>query len=115
VLVALGDRTPFFRFFYNWLPGFAGFRIHARAGLLVVLVLICAAGIWLSRPHPFLRAAWTRLFGAPIRYAIIGLVLLLTADLLEGAWEIKRIITYGSLTALQTPVGPSPRNCGRQA
>jgi hypothetical protein len=104
LLIALGDRTPFFGLFYKWLPGFAGFRIHARAGLLVVLVLTCAAGIWLSRPHPSLRAAWTYLFGVPIRYAIIGLVFLQSADLLQGTWEIKRFMISSARLALETPL-----------
>jgi hypothetical protein len=106
LLIALGDRTPFFGLFYKWLPGFAGFRFHARATLLVGLVLICAAGIWLSRPHPRLRGWWTRLFGVPIRYAIIGLVLIQSVDLLQGTWETKRIFTYAALLTLGAPVGP---------
>ena len=104
LLIALGDRTPAFGLFYKWLPGFASFRIHARAALLVVLVLICAAGIWLSRPHHSLRSAWTYIFCIPIRYALIGLVLLQSVDLLGGAWEIKRIITSVGLLELGTPV-----------
>ena len=100
MLIALGDRTPFFGLIYKWLPGFANFRIHARAALLVVLVLICASGIWLSRPHPRLRDAWTRIFGVPIRYALIGLVLLQSVDLLQGTWETKRVITYAALFTL---------------
>jgi tetratricopeptide (TPR) repeat protein len=100
LLIALGDRTPFFGLLYKWLPGFASFRIHARAALLVVLVLICASGIWLSRPHPRLRAAWNTLFGVPIRYALIGLVLLQSVDLLQGTWETKRVVTYAALFTL---------------
>jgi hypothetical protein len=92
LLIALGDRTPLFGLFYHALPGFAGFRLHARAALLIVLVLNCTAGIWLSRPHARLRAWWTRLFGLPVRYGLIGLFLLQATDLLLGTWEIKRII-----------------------
>jgi tetratricopeptide (TPR) repeat protein len=103
LLIAAGNSTPFFGFFYKWLPGFAGFRIHARAALLVVLVLICAAGIWLSRPHPRLRARWTSLFGVPTRYALIGLVLLQSLDLLQGSWAIKRVYTDAANMILKAP------------
>jgi hypothetical protein len=107
LLIALGDKTPCFGLFYKWLPGHAGFRFHARAALLVVMVLICAAGIWLSRPHPRLRTAWTYLFGVPVRYALILLVLLRSLDLLQGAWIIKRAITYSCCLDLQTPLEDS--------
>lgn len=103
LLIAVGNRTPFFGFFYDWLPGFAGFRIHARAATLVVLVLICAAGIWLSRPHPRLRAYWTYLFGVPIRYALMGLVLVQSLDLLQGSWAIKRVYTGAVSMILKVP------------
>ena len=107
LLIALGDSTFFFGLFYKWLPGFAGFRFHSRTALLVVLVLICASGIWLSRPHPRLRAWWTFIFGVPIRYAIIGLVLLQSLDLLQGTWTIKRIITHVANFTLETPADRS--------
>ena len=103
LLIAAGDSTPFFGFFYQWLPGFAGFRIHARAAGLVVLMLICAAGIWLSRPHPQVRSGWTYFFSVPIRYALIGLVLLQSLDLLQGAWAIKRVYTDAAIMILQAP------------
>jgi Bacterial membrane protein YfhO len=92
LLIALGNRTPFFGIFYHGLPGFAAFRLHARAALLVVLALNCAAGIWLSRPHPRLQAYWTELLGGSVRYALIGLVAFQALDLALGTWEIKRIL-----------------------
>jgi hypothetical protein len=103
LLIGAGRNTPCFALFYKWLPGFAGFRIHARAALLVVLVLICAAGIWLGRPHPRLQVWWNRLFGIPIRYAVIGLVVLQALDLLQGTWMIKRVYTYAAIMILQAP------------
>jgi hypothetical protein len=103
LLVAVGNSTPFFGLFYHWLPGFAGFRLHARAALLVVLVLICAAGIWLSQPHPRLRAYWAYLFGVPIRYALMGLVLVQAVDLLQGSWAIKRVYTDAASIILKVP------------
>jgi hypothetical protein len=103
LLIAAGNLTPFFGIFYKWLPGFAGFRFHSRAAVLVMLVLICAAGIWLSRPHPSLRAWWTCLFNVPIRYALIALVLVQSLDLLQGAWAIKRVYTDAALMILQAP------------
>ena len=104
LLIALGDRTPFFGLFYQWLPGYAGFRFHSRASVLVVLVMICAAGIWLSRPHSRFRAVWTSLFGVPVRSLIILLVLLQSLDLLQGSWMIKRIMNYGCMDVVETPL-----------
>lgn len=49
LILALGANTPFFYGFYEWLPGFKGFRLHARAGILISFGLIAAAGLWLSR------------------------------------------------------------------
>ena len=63
--------------------------IRAQA-LLVVLVLICASGIWLSRPHPWLQAIWSRAFkNIPAHHLFIGLVVLQTLDLLRGTQQIK--------------------------
>lgn len=103
LLIALGDNTPCFGLFYKWLPGHAGFRFHSRAALLVVVALICAAGIWLSRPHPRLRAVWTYLFGVPVRYALVLVVLLQSLALLQGNWIIKRVTTRGCCLAVGTP------------
>jgi hypothetical protein len=47
-LVAVGDATPFFYLFYDFLPGFTNFRMHARAGLLIDFGLLLAAGRWLT-------------------------------------------------------------------
>ena len=104
LLLALGDRTPLFGLFYEWLPGFASFRIHARDAMLAVFALTCAAGIWLSRPHPSLRAAWTRLFGVPIRWALVGLLLVHSLDLLHGTWAVKRIISRAALCLQKFPL-----------
>jgi len=104
LLIAAGRNTPCFPLFYRWLPGYAGFRYHQRAAVLVVLVLICGAGIWLGRPHPRLRDWWNRCCGVPIRYAVIALVGLQALDLLQGTWMIKRVYTYAADMILQVPV-----------
>ena len=103
-LIALGDKTPCFGLFYKWLPGFAGFRFHSRAAVLVVVALICAAGIWLSRPHPRLRAVWTYLFGVPARWALVLLVLLQSLDLLQGTGMVAGVITRSCCIAVRTPL-----------
>jgi hypothetical protein len=97
LLIAVGDSTPFFGLFYRWLPGFAGFRCHARAALLVVLVLICTAGIWLSRPHPGLRTIWTYNLNDLLWYVCIGLVLSQGLSLVYATWAIKRTHTYSAI------------------
>ncbi|HOX57541.1 MAG TPA: YfhO family protein [Candidatus Paceibacterota bacterium] len=94
LLLALGDNTPFFPLFYKWLPGFSGFRIHPREAVLAVLALICAAGIWLSRPHPRLRALWRRKFGTPVSPVLVGAVLLQGLSLVYGTWIIKQACNY---------------------
>ncbi len=94
LLLALGDNTPCFHLFYKWLPGYGMFRFHSREGLLVVWALICAAGIWLSRPHPRLRAIWNRNCGSPVRHVLIGLVLLQGLSLAYGTWVIKEAYKY---------------------
>lgn len=43
VLIAAGNSTPAFTVLYHALPGFSGFRIPARAGVLLVVALIAAA------------------------------------------------------------------------
>ena len=103
LLLALGDQTPFFNVFYKWLPGYAGFRFHSREAVLAVLALICAAGIWLSRPHPLLRALWTGWLGLPVHYAIVLLVLLQGLDLLQGVWITRKVILYACNVAVGVP------------
>ena len=83
--------------------GVCRFRFHARAALLVVLVLICGAGIWLGRPHPRIRDWWNRRLGVPPRYAVMALVLLQALDLLQGTWMIKQVYTYAAVMILQAP------------
>jgi hypothetical protein len=97
LLIAVGDNTPFFGLFYRWLPGFAGFRCHARASLLIVLVLICTTGIWLSRPHPYVRVMWTQNFNTPVRFAVIGLVFLQGLGLVYATWIIKRTYNFAAV------------------
>jgi hypothetical protein len=104
LLLALGDNTPFFGLFYKWLPGYAGFRFQARAALLAVLALICAEGIWLSRPHPRLQALWDYLLGISVRYALVMLAVLQVLDLLQGAWMTKRFVTPTCCSTLKVPI-----------
>jgi hypothetical protein len=103
LLIALGNQTPFFGLFYKWLPGYAGFRFQTRAALLVVMALICAAGIWLSRPHARLRAVWGYLFGIPARYFLILLAVIQVLDLLQGAWMTKGFVTPTCCLLLGVP------------
>jgi hypothetical protein len=49
VLLALGDRTPFFRLCYAWLPGCSMFRLHSRTMLLLTFALVSATGMMLSQ------------------------------------------------------------------
>ncbi len=97
LLIAVGDSTPFFWLFYKWLPGYSGFRCHVREGVLVVLVLVCAAGICLSRPHPRLRAIWANNSGIAVRRVMIALVLLQGLHLAYGTWLVKRACDYSVL------------------
>jgi hypothetical protein len=104
LLIALGDNTPVFGLFYKWLPGYAGFRFQSRAALLVVVALICAAGIWLSRPHPRLGAVWGNLFGIPARYFLIVLAVVQVLDLLQGTWMVKGCIPPTCSLAMGVPL-----------
>jgi hypothetical protein len=97
MLMSLGDATPCFALLRKFLPGYSVFRMHAREAVLVVLALICAAGIWLSQPHPRLKAWWSRKSRMPVWYAVAGVVLLQGLSLLYGTWVIKRAANYAIL------------------
>jgi len=97
LLMAVGEATPCFWLFYECLPGYGSFRCHQREGLLVALVLICATGIWLSGPHPRLRALWEHDLGVPIRSVAIVLVVLQGLGLMWATWFIKRGYAYAAL------------------
>ncbi len=47
-LIAVGDRTPFFRVFFHVIPALSKMRIHSRAAVLVCLPIVLTAGIFLS-------------------------------------------------------------------
>ena len=49
LILALGDQSPLFRWFYEWVPGYSAFRVHCRSGFLIVFALLTAAGLWLGR------------------------------------------------------------------
>jgi len=50
-LIAAGESTPVFGWLYHVLPGLSGFRIPARAGVLIVLALAIAATVLAGRIH----------------------------------------------------------------
>jgi hypothetical protein len=54
-LIMAGEATPVFGLFYKFLPGFASFRVPARAGALVVLGLITAATLLAGARPPVAR------------------------------------------------------------
>jgi hypothetical protein len=58
VLLALGDQTPIYPLFKALVPGFASFRLHARAGLLVSFAIVVAAAMWMDRKQPGERGQW---------------------------------------------------------
>lgn len=60
VLAAVGNQTPLFGVFYDWLPGFSSFRVHARSAALVSFALLVSAGIWLSQRRATMTD-WTAL------------------------------------------------------
>jgi hypothetical protein len=115
LLLALGARTPMFKLFYNGLPGYAGFRFQSRAAVLVVVALICAEGMWLSRPHARLRAIWDRLLSIPTRYAVRILVAIQVLDLLQGAWATKRFVAPTCSSELSVPCEHSAEHRLQQA
>lgn len=49
VLIAAGNSTPAFGLLYHTLPGFSGFRIPARAGVLIVVAFVVAATVLAGR------------------------------------------------------------------
>jgi hypothetical protein len=130
LFIAVEAPTAFFAHFWKWLPGFTSFRFHARAGALVVLVLACAAGVWLSRPHPKLKAAWSAQLALPSRLLILGLVLAHVANVFFADWQMKQVYTFANImgsspdypfletlrtqlreAGLMEPSSPPPRVC----
>lgn len=81
LVLAVADSTPLGFVFYKVLPGYSVFRLHARAGLLIVMALSLAAGIWLSEEKPA-RLSWVGLGVAGT--IILGLVLFLAPESREG-------------------------------
>ena len=51
VVLAAGDGTPLFGLAYHLLPGLSQFRLPARAGVLLSLALILAAGLFAGAPR----------------------------------------------------------------
>jgi hypothetical protein len=74
VLLALGERTPFFRLCYELLPGCASFRLHSRMMVMVALALLAGTGLFVSRP------ADAR--GGDVRFALVSATVLVAAVLL---------------------------------
>jgi hypothetical protein len=105
LLVSLGERSPLFNVFLKWLPGYGILRIHARAAMLVSFALICGAGIWLSRPHNYLRELWSTTFSVAPRYVFWALMLIETGLLLDAAWLSKRTYwAYDTAVAADSPL-----------
>ena len=106
LLIAVGDGTPLFGLFHEYLPAFALFRLHARAALLVVFALICAAGVWLSRPRPGLRTL------RPGRFSVSSMKLFLVVALLQAIhsllanWTMKRAYLSEAIIAQTAPDHP---------
>jgi hypothetical protein len=50
VILAAGAATPLFGVLFHMLPGVSLLRMHSRATVLVMLALVLAAGVFLSRP-----------------------------------------------------------------
>jgi hypothetical protein len=71
-LIAAGPRTPAFALLYHVVPGLAGFHIHSRAALLVLVALLLGAGLYLSRPSSYPPA---------VRFAALGSALVLAGAL----------------------------------
>jgi len=90
-LVGVGDHSPLFGFFFDYLPGFSSFRLHARACMLIGFVFICTAGLWLSQPHPWLRNVLrrrlSRLPGVP--QVVMTLILLQAVFLIYANWRMR--------------------------
>jgi len=55
-IVAAGSHTPLFSLLYHLVPGVSAFRLHSRAGALVVFALIVSGAFVLSRARP---SRWT--------------------------------------------------------
>jgi uncharacterized membrane protein YfhO len=71
LLLGLGDQSPLFRSFYEYIPGYSAFRVHCRSSFLIVFALLTAAGLWLGRRETTRR---DRIVPA----SIAGVILLVT-------------------------------------
>lgn len=93
-LLAVGDHTPAFEFLYRCLPGFAGLRCHSREAFLMVLALICASGICLTRAQPLLEKFRARFFkNIPLGAVWTALIIVQGADLFRATQQIKNTYT----------------------
>ena len=83
-LLALGGQTPFYKYFYDLLPGFHIFRIPARFNGLLCFLLAILAGYGLDLFVGDPRGKWAK---GLVRGVRIMLLLSLTGALLiYGAW-----------------------------
>jgi hypothetical protein len=97
VVLALGDQTPLFGVAYHLLPGLSRFRLPARAGVLLSLALILAAGLFTGAPG--------RTDSRPRRGAVLALAT--ATALLTGAV----LFVYG--VAAPDQAGATPWLCAR--
>jgi hypothetical protein len=106
LFIAVGDGTPLFGLFYEYLPAFALFRLHARAALLVVFALICAAGVWLSRPQPGRRALQPGRLSVSSMKLFVVVALLQAIHSLLANWTMKRAYLSEAIIAQTAPDHP---------
>ena len=105
LLIALGERSPLFAVFLKWLPGYGLLRIHSRAAMLISFVLICGTGVWLSRPHPHLKAFWPAKIKFSPGYVLWVLALIQLGFLMNAAWLFKKAYwTYDPSAAPDSPL-----------
>jgi len=93
LLVSMANHLPTFTFFSHVLPGFAQFRIHSRAGLLICFSLVLGAGIIISNPPRWLVSLWGKAFGYPMKFLMAGFSVATGLSLLVMLVSNKR--SYG--------------------
>ena len=87
-LIAAGEHTPFFSVLFNWLPGYASFRVHGRSGAVLVFALIVSAALFVS-PRETSRRRLVRL-----SVTAVGLFLLLGFLSIRNHADITAPIVY---------------------
>jgi hypothetical protein len=111
-LLAVGPRTPLFAALFEVTPGLAGFHLHSRAALLVLLTLLLGSGVFLSRFVALRRAVVFLGLGAAL--AVLGpIAFRLSAPAPDAAHEpfptARLALGLGAalLAGLAAPGGPA--------